>query len=378
MTELNRVLGGGLTRGSVVLLAGDPGVGKSTLLLQLVGQISDQHPKGVLYVSGEESLTQLKQRGNRLGIGGDRLVVLAETNLMEILTHLEKTQPEVLVIDSVQTLFWPELTSIPGSVSQVREVADRLVRFAKARNVTVILVGHVTREGSIAGPMALEHLVDTVLFFEGEKGQSYRILRSTKNRFGPTNEIGVYDMHESGLREVENPSEFFLKDRPEGTPGTVVFPAMEGSRPLLVEVQGLAASSSYGVPLRNAIGFDKNRLTMLLAVLEKRAGMQLSDQDIYVNIVGGIRITETAVDLAVMAAVVSSFVGKRLPLKSIVFGEVGLTGEVRATSQGESRIREAEKLGFGRAILPANNEFEKTRLECHAIQNVNDLIDLIR
>lgn len=376
--ELNRVLGNGVTRGSVALIAGDPGIGKSTLLLQLFGELSKTQGPPLLYVSGEESTRQIRLRSERLGIQGDRILVLAETNLAEILKQLEEVKPEMVVIDSVQTLYWPELESIPGSVSQVKEVADRLVRLAKQRDFTVFLVGHVTKEGSIAGPMALEHLVDTVLYFEGDRGHPYRILRATKNRFGPTDEIAVFDMRDNGLKEVLNPSELFLRDRPKETPGTVVFPAIEGSRPLLVEIQGLATRTSYGVPLRTAIGFDKNRLTMLLAVLEKRAGLRLSGEDVYVNVVGGIRVTEPAADLAVAAAVVSSYLGKVFPNQSVVFGEVGLAGEIRGTSRLETRMKEALKLGFQTAYAPYAPEARTGAFKLLPIRSVGDLVDTLR
>ncbi|MFH1262006.1 MAG: DNA repair protein RadA [Pseudomonadota bacterium] len=376
--ELNRVLGNGLTRGSVALLAGDPGIGKSTLLLQLLGELGRKEGPPLLYVSGEESARQLRLRSERLGIDGSRIFVLAETDLSEILGRIEELKPEIVVIDSVQTLYWPELDSVPGSVSQVKEVADRLIRLAKQRDFTVFLVGHVTKDGSIAGPMALEHLVDTVLYFEGERGQPYRILRAAKNRFGPTDEIAVYDMHEEGLKEVLNPSELFLRDRPIATPGTVVFPAMEGSRPLLVEIQGLATRSSYGVPLRASVGFDKNRLTMLLAVLEKRAGLHLSGEDVYVNVVGGVRITEPAADLAVVAAVVSSFLGKVFPNDSVIFGEVGLAGEIRGTSRFELRMKEALKLGFRSAFAPSTSEARGGSLRLVPVKSVGELVDSLR
>jgi DNA repair protein RadA/Sms len=376
--ELNRVLGNGLTRGSVALLAGDPGIGKSTLLLQLLGELARRKGPPLLYVSGEESARQLRLRSERLGIHEERILVLAETNLSEITARLEELKPEIVVVDSVQTLYWPELDSVPGSVGQVKEVADRLVRLAKARDFTVFLVGHVTKEGSIAGPMALEHLVDTVLHFEGDRGHSYRILRAVKNRFGPTDEIAVYDMHEEGLKEVLNPSELFLRDRPKETPGTVVFPALEGSRPLLVEIQGLATRTSYGVPLRTSVGFDKNRLTMLLAVLEKRAGLQLSGEDVYVNVVGGIRVSEPAADLAVMAAVVSSHLGKVFPNQAVVFGEVGLAGEIRSTSRFEGRVKEALKLGLTTAYAPPFAQGRSGPARLIPIRSVAELVDTLR
>ena len=376
--EVNRVLGGGLTRGSVALLAGDPGIGKSTLLLQIMGTLANVKGKPLLYISGEESARQIKLRAERLGVAHDRLFVLPETNLVDILAHLEKSPFELVVVDSVQTVYWPDLPSVPGSISQVREVADRLIRLAKQKDITVFLVGHVNKEGGIAGPMALEHLVDTVLFFEGERGQPYRILRAMKNRFGPTDEVGVFDMTNEGLREVANPSELFLKHRPKNTPGTAVFPVMEGTRPLLVEVQGLATHTSYGVPLRNAVGFDKNRLTMLLAVLEKRAGLRMETQDVYVNVVGGIRLVEPAADLAVVAAVVSSFLGKIFPTDAVVFGEVGLAGEIRVASRGDARLKEASKLGFAQALVPPGTSDPQKSIRCQTIDSIDTLVDFLR
>ncbi|MFH1016721.1 MAG: DNA repair protein RadA [Pseudomonadota bacterium] len=376
--ELNRVLGGGLTKSSVALLAGDPGIGKSTLLLQVVGQLAKNEKGPFLYISGEESAGQIKVRAKRLNAAHDQLLVLAETNLIEVLSHLEKLQPRVVVVDSVQTLYWPELNSIPGSISQVREVADRLIRFAKSSDTTVFLVGHVNKEGGIAGPMALEHLVDTVLFLEGDRGMPYRILRAIKNRFGATDEIGVFSMTESGMEEVANPSELFLRDRPHDTPGTVVFPAIEGSRPLLVEVQGLTSKAFYGIPLRNSVGFDKNRLTMLLAVLEKRAGVHLYDQDVYVNVVGGLRISEPAIDLAVVTAVLSSFLGKPVPPKTVAFGEIGLAGETRAVTQTDARLKEASKLGFSTAWVPRKPTDVRSDIRPQVIQSVDGLIQLLR
>ncbi len=371
--EMNRVLGGGLTRGSVALLAGQPGIGKSTLLLQLLGRMGGQKERPLLYVSGEESARQIKLRAERLGIPQSRIHILAETNLAEVLAHLNTLAPEITVIDSVQALYWPELSSIPGSISQVREVSDRLVRFAKQSENTVFLVGHVTKEGGIAGPMALEHLVDTVITFEGDRGHPFRILRAFKNRFGPTDEIGVFDMKESGLEEVRNPSALFLENRPMKTPGTVVFPTVEGSRPLLVEIQGLATKSAYGVPLRNAVGFDKNRLTMLLAVLEKRAALSLGGYDVYVNVVGGVRLGDPAADLGVVSAVVSSYLGKVFPNQTVVFGEVGLAGEIRGVSRSHDRLKEAEKLGFRAAVAPASVGSIPTGIAHEPVRSVSEI-----
>lgn len=376
LEELNRVLGGGLTKGSAVLLSGDPGIGKSTLLLQLLGKLAQEKQMKSLYVSGEESAAQLRIRAERLGVLEDSVYVLAETNVERVIDQIHALKPHLVVIDSVQTLYWPEIASIPGSVSQVREVADRLVRLAKESGIPVFLVGHVTKEGGIAGPMTLEHLVDTVLLIEGERTLSFRILRALKNRFGPTDELAVFEMREAGLDEVKNPSELFLRDRPRNSPGTVVFPAMEGSRPLLVEVQGLATKTSYGVPLRACVGFDKNRLTMLLAVLEKRAGLRLSDQDVYVNVVGGMRLSEPAADLAVVSAVVTSLLGKVFDTEAVTFGEVGLAGEIRAVTRSDLRLKEASKLGFTSAVVPPKTVSPGPKLACRAVGSVDRLVDL--
>ncbi len=376
--ELNRVLGGGITQGSVTLVSGSPGIGKSTILLQLFGLLSHITSKPLLYVSGEESAHQIQIRAKRLGVTAPSIYLFSETNLLSILEEMETLQPQVVIIDSIQTLYHPELASIPGSVSQVREVSDRLIRFAKERNITFFIVGHVTKEGGIAGPMVLEHLVDTVLRFEGERSVHYRILRALKNRFGPTDEIGVFEMADDGLAQVTNPSELFLRERPNATTGTVIFPTMEGSRTLLLEVQGLSTNSAYGVPLRNSVGYDKNRLTMLLAVLEKRGGFSLSNQDIYANVVGGIRVGETAADLAILSAVVSSYVGKIFPSQTVIFGEVGLSGEIRSVQHIEARLKEASKLGFQKAITPPIRKLRDTpkNMEIIQIQNIKDLTNL--
>lgn len=374
--ELARVLGGGLVPGAITLLGGDPGVGKSTLLLQFLGRMHEQGSIATtLYVSAEESAQQIKLRAKRLGVQSDGLMVYAETSLPLVLQQIERLRPAIVVIDSVQTVYSPELTSIPGSISQVREVADQLVRIGKQSHTPIFLVGHVTKEGGLAGPKTLEHLVDTVLQFEGERDQTYRILRCHKNRFGPTDEIGVFEMKGEGLEEVANPSALFLRERPADSPGSIVHATLEGSRPLLVEVQGLTSRSSYGVPMRNAVGFDKNRLTMLLAVLEKRAGVDLSAHDVYVNIVGGLRLTEPAADLAVCCAVLSSLHNTRMETGTVVFGEVGLSGEVRTVPQQESRLKEARKLGFGAAYLPPGKQPDRAaEMELHAIRSVSDLL----
>jgi DNA repair protein RadA/Sms len=350
--ELDRVLGGGLVPGSLVLLGGDPGVGKSTLLLQALDGLAQAGP--VLYVSGEESVEQSALRAQRLGVRSKELHVLAETELERILEIAQSGRPRALAVDSVQTVYSSSLGSIPGSVGQVREAAGRLLSFAKQSRVPVILVGHVTKDGSLAGPKTLEHVVDTVLYFEGERSASYRVLRASKNRFGSTNEIGVFEMQPSGLREVENPSALFLAERPLGVPGSVVAAALEGTRPILVEVQALVASA-HGVPRRTTLGADPNRVALLLAVIERRVGVDILGGDVFVNVAGGVRLDEPAADLAIVAALCSSARSKALDPHTLVFGEVGLAGEVRAVAQAELRLAEAERLGFRRCILPEAN-----------------------
>ena len=349
--ELDRVLGGGIVNGSLVLVGGDPGIGKSTLLLQVCKNLVDQKRK-VLYISGEESLGQIKMRAMRIGQFGDTLYLLCETNLNLIKKAIEQMKPEVVVIDSIQTMYQEEVSSAPGSVSQVREATGVLMQIAKGMNVTVFLVGHVTKEGVVAGPRVLEHMVDTVLYFEGDRHAVYRILRGVKNRFGSTNEIGVFEMRTEGLREVKNPSEFMLNGRPENASGSVVACSMEGTRPILMEIQALICQSNLGIPRRTAAGTDYNRVNLLLAVLEKRAGLHLSACDAYINIAGGIKMNEPAVDLGVVMAIVSSYKDKVIDDKTMVFGEIGLSGEVRAVSMAEQRILEAKKLGFKRVIYP--------------------------
>jgi DNA repair protein RadA/Sms len=352
--ELDRVLGGGIVSGSVVLIGGDPGIGKSTLVLQMLKQVSDLRGKA-LYVSGEESPAQIKMRALRLGVKSENLYVLAETQLEEILHAADGLQPQVLVVDSVQTMFTSELPSAPGSVGQVREVSGRLMLYAKRSGVPTFLIGHVTKDGAIAGPRVLEHIVDTVLYFEGDKGHAFRVLRAVKNRFGSTNEIGVFEMKEGGLAEVVNPSEMFLAERPADATGSVVVSSLEGSRPILTELQALVAPSKLAMPRRTCIGVDFNRVSLLLAVLEKRVGMHLMGMDVFVNIVGGLAIDEPAVDLGVIAAVASSFREKPINAQTVVMGEVGLAGEVRAISQAEVRLKDAAKLGFTRCVLPQLN-----------------------
>lgn len=348
--ELDRVLGGGIVPGSMILVGGDPGIGKSTLLLQVCRNLSDT--MSVLYVSGEESLQQIKMRAERIGTFSDNLQLLCETNLERIGQVIERQKPSVVIIDSIQTMYNEEVSSAPGSVSQVRESTGRLMQIAKGMGVTVFIVGHVTKEGVVAGPRVLEHMVDTVLYFEGDRHAAYRILRGVKNRFGSTNEIGVFEMCEEGLREVENPSEFMLNGKPEGASGSVVACSMEGTRPVLLEVQALVCHSSFGIPRRTAAGTDLNRVNLLMAVLEKRAGLSLSNCDAYVNIAGGIRMSEPAIDLGIVMALASSFRDRPIDEKTICFGEVGLSGEVRAVNMAQQRVAEARKLGFTACILP--------------------------
>ena len=350
--ELDRVLGGGIVQGSLVLVGGDPGIGKSTLLLQVCQKLAARQKK-VLYISGEESLKQIKLRANRMGEFADSLFLLCETNLAAIQSVIEKETPDVVVIDSIQTMYNEEVSSAPGSVSQVRESTNVLMQLAKGLNISTFIVGHVTKEGTVAGPRVLEHMVDTVLYFEGDRHASYRILRGVKNRFGSTNEIGVFEMRREGLCEVENPSEFMLSGKPENAAGSVVACAMEGTRPMLMEIQALICRSNFGMPRRTAAGLDYNRVNLLMAVLEKRMGLPLSNYDAYVNIAGGIRMNEPAADLGIVMAIASSYKNKPIAEDTIVFGEVGLSGEVRAVSMPEQRVAEAKKLGFKTCIVPS-------------------------
>ena len=352
--ELNRVLGGGVVPGSVILIGGDPGIGKTTLLLQALASLGTEAQVG-LYASGEESPQQIKMRADRLGIHCSHVLVLATTSLEDLFRVAEDIKPGILVLDSIQTVFTQELTSAPGSVSQVQEVGCRLMWYAKRSQIPVFIIGHVTKEGVIAGPRLLEHIVDTVLYFEGDKGQSYRILRAVKNRFGPTNEIGVFEMRDEGLVEVGNPSEMFLTGRIGQSAGSVVVSSVEGSRPLLVELQALVAETTYPMPKRMAKGVETNRVALLLAVMEKRLGLHFSGHDVYVNVVGGIRIEEPTVDVGIVCAVLSSFREMALDPRLVVMGEVGLGGEVRPVQHAELRIREAMKLGFTRCVVPESN-----------------------
>ena len=349
--ELDRVLGGGIVPGSLLLVGGDPGIGKSTLLLQVCQRLcEDKHQ--VLYISGEESLKQIKLRANRMGEFTEDLLLLCETNLEIVKNVIQKRKPEVVIIDSIQTMYSEEVASAPGSVSQVRESTNVFMQLAKGLGISIFIVGHVTKEGTVAGPRVLEHMVDTVLYSEGDRHASYRILRGVKNRFGSTNEIGVFEMRQNGLVEVENPSEFMLNGKPENASGSVVACSMEGTRPILIEIQALVCSSNFGMPRRTAAGTDYNRVNLLMAVLEKRVGIHLSNYDAYVNIAGGIKMNEPAVDLGIVMAVVSSYKNQPIDEKTIVFGEVGLSGEVRAVNMPEQRVVEAKKLGFTTCIMP--------------------------
>ncbi|PLX78134.1 MAG: DNA repair protein RadA [Desulfuromonas sp.] len=374
--ELDRVLGGGVVPGSLSLIGGDPGIGKSTLLLQVLGKLAGG--KKALYVTAEESDRQVKLRAERLGVSTENLFLLPETSLEAILERVRDLDPDFLVIDSIQTIFTAALESAPGSVSQVRECAGRLMQLAKGEGVTTFLVGHVTKDGAIAGPRMLEHMVDTVLYFEGDGGHPYRILRAVKNRFGSTNEIGVFAMRQTGLEEVPNPSELFLAERPEDAIGSVVVPSLEGSRPILVELQALVSGASFGTPRRTTMGLDHNRASLLVAVLEKKAGLSMLAQDIFLNVAGGVRLDEPAVDLGMLAALASSHLNKKVPAGTVLFGEVGLAGEVRAVSQPEQRIKEAARLGFDRCYLPQGNlkGMEKSgKIELVGVRNISDMLD---
>ena len=352
--EFDRVLGGGIVSGTLVLIGGDPGIGKSTLMLQALYGIAEKDSK-VLYVSGEESIRQMRIRSQRLAAVSSGLLVVSENDIERILLMVASIQPKVLVIDSIQTMFSPELTSAPGSISQVRESTLKLMLMAKKTGTPVFLVGHVTKDGAIAGPRLLEHMVDTVLYFEGDQNHVFRILRAVKNRFGSTNEIGVFEMNENGLNEVDNPSAVFLSERPANAPGSVVTASMEGTRPILVELQALASSSSFGNPRRTILGIDHNRVALLVAVMEKKLGMHLMGHDIFINVAGGVKIDEPGVDMGIVGAVASSFLDRPIRQGTIVLGEIGLTGEVRAISQIETRIAEAKKMGFNRCVLPQSN-----------------------
>ena len=377
MGELDRVLGGGLVTGSVVLIGGDPGIGKSTLLLQVMSTLAAAMPS--LYVTGEESPEQIAMRAQRLGIAGDYVQLLSETSVEQIIATACKEKPRVMVLDSIQTLYTEALQSAPGSVAQVRESAAQLVRFAKQSGTAMFLVGHVTKEGTLAGPRVLEHMVDTVLYFEGDPGDRFRILRAIKNRFGAVNELGVFAMTETGLKEVGNPSAIFLSRHETPVSGSVVMVAWEGTRPMLIEVQALVDQSQFGNPRRVTLGLEQNRLSMLLAVLHRHGGMTLGDQDVFVNVVGGVRVSEPAADLAVLLAVMSSFRDRPLPGDLVVFGEVGLSGELRPVPNGQDRLREAAKHGFVQAIIPAANKPRQAidGLDVTAVSRLSEVLDKI-
>ena len=381
--ELNRVLGGGLVKGSLVLIGGDPGVGKSTLLLQSARFFS-MDGRSVLYVSGEESARQIKLRADRIGVFTKELLFLAETNLSVIEETLLRVRPEIVVIDSIQTMFHEEISSAPGSVSQVRETTGMLLRIAKQENIAILIVGHVTKEGMVAGPKVLEHMVDTVLYFEGDRNASYKILRAVKNRFGSTNEIGVFEMRSEGLMEVENPSEFMLDGRHKDAGGSIVSCSMEGSRPIMIEIQALVCRTNFGYPRRQANGMDYNRVNLLMAVLEKRIGLQMSDCDAYVNLAGGMKLTEPAMDLGICLAIISSFRNRPVDPFLVAFGEVGLSGEVRAVSMANERVKEALKLGFTVCLLPKASmgrvqlkEEDRKKIKLIGVENVRQAMDLI-
>lgn len=374
--ELNRVLGGGIVPGSLVLIGGDPGIGKSTLLLQVSALLSNKSYR-VLYISGEESIRQTKLRAERLGVASKELLIYSETNLELINQTIDEVQPKFVIVDSIQTVHHPEVTSAPGSVSQVRECTAELMRIAKTKGIAIFLVGHVTKEGQIAGPRLLEHMVDTVLYFEGERHHTYRILRSVKNRFGSTNEIAIFEMLQSGLKEVRNPSELFLQERSHGAAGSTIVASMEGTRPILVEVQALVTPTSFNYPKRMATGVDQNRVQLLMAVLEKRMGMLLQAQDAYIKVAGGVKLDEPAIDLAVLMSIVSSYKDQAAKGTDCFVGEVGLTGEVRRVSRIEQRVQEAAKLGFKRVFIPQSNlggwEYPKG-IEVVGVETIKDAL----
>lgn len=371
--ELDRVLGGGLVNGSLILLGGEPGIGKSTLILQICDKIKTDGK--ILYISGEESGEQIKLRADRLGVKKDNLLFLSETNIENIESNILSINPKLVIIDSIQTMFSEEITSAPGSVSQVREITARIMRTCKENSITTILIGHVTKDGNIAGPRVLEHMVDTVLYLEGERYFSYRMLRGVKNRFGSTNEIGMFEMQNEGLVEITDPSKVLISDSGENPAGSVIIATMEGTRPLLVEFQALTTPTVYGLPRRTANGIDYNRLAVLIAVLEKKVGINLGNQDIYLNVVSGLKINEPAIDLGIIAATVSSFKNIPIDKKTVVLGEVGLTGEIRSVNLIEKRIKEAEKLGFKKCIIPESNKKllkESYKLDIIGVSNVNE------
>ncbi|MBI3753624.1 MAG: DNA repair protein RadA [Deltaproteobacteria bacterium] len=377
--ELDRVLGGGIVLGSAVLIGGDPGIGKSTLMLQAMARLAANGER-VLYVSGEESPKQTKIRGERLGVTSENLFIYAENTLERILDSVKKLKPGILIVDSIQTIYTQTLESSPGSVSQVRETSSQLIFNAKGMDMPLFIVGHVTKDGAIAGPRVLEHMVDTVLYFEGERGHQFRILRAVKNRYGSVMEIGVFEMRDKGLLEVVNPSALFLAERPQNASGSVVVSSLEGTRPILVEIQSLICPAIFGIPKRTVVGIDYNRVALLTAVLEKKGGLNIQNHDIFLKVTGGIRLEEPAIDLGIIASLASNFLDKPIPQKTVVFGEVGLAGEVRGISQAEPRINEAEKLGFDRCILPKDNMTKikgRGPLELIGVTSVKEMMDVL-
>lgn len=373
--EFDRVLGGGIVKGSLVLIGGDPGIGKSTLLFQVAGNISDE--KVVLYVSGEESIQQIKLRADRILKEKQRIYLLCETNIEEIERKINDINPNFVIIDSIQTMYTEESQTIPGSISQIRQVTQKLMEISKQKDISIFLIGHVTKEGAIAGPKVLEHMVDTVLYFEGDRTQSFRVLRAVKNRFGATHEIGVFDMEEDGLREIRNPSEFILSNRPKNVPGTAVVSSIQGTRPILMEVQSLICKTSFGVPRRMATGFDYNRFILLLAVMEKRLGINLSQFDAYVNVAGGMKIQEPAADLGIIVSSLSGYFNIPIPEDVCFIGEVGLTGEVRGVSNVDKRISEAQKMGFSQVFIPDMKTKEIKKFENTKITKIRDIKEIV-
>ena len=379
ITELDRVLGGGIVAGSLVLVGGDPGIGKSTLLIQVSSNVANSGKK-VLYISGEESESQIKMRAQRLGINSDNLYIFAENNLSLIEAQLDNIKPDLIILDSIQTVYSPEISSAPGTVSQIKEGTSKFMKISKKMGISTFIVGHVTKEGSLAGPKLLEHMVDTVLYFEGERYNTYRLVRAVKNRFGSTNELGVFEMRDLGLVELENPSKILISEKPKDVAGSVIISTVEGTRPMLLEMQALVSPTSYGIPKRTATGVDYNRVGMLLAVLEKRVGLQIQNQDVYLNIVGGIKINEPSIDLGIVIAIASSFRNVAVDETIAVTGEVGLTGEVRAVSFIEKRIAECKKLGFTKIVIPRNN-YEAVKdtkgIEIWPVDNLRQAINIV-
>lgn len=379
INELDRVLGGGVVKGSLVLVGGDPGIGKSTLLIQVASNVANSGKK-VLYISGEESASQIKMRAQRLGIQSDNLYIFAENNLSIIEAHLESVNPDLIIVDSIQTVFSPEITSAPGTVSQIKEGTSRFMKISKKMGISTFVVGHVTKEGSLAGPKVLEHMVDTVLYFEGERFNTYRLIRAVKNRFGSTNELGVFEMRELGLIELENPSKILIAEKPKDVAGSVIISTVEGTRPMLLELQALVSPTSFGIPKRTATGVDYNRVSLLMAVLEKRVGMQIQNQDVYINVVGGLKVNEPSIDLGIVMSIASSF--RNIPIDGTVAitGEVGLTGEIRAVSFIEKRIAECKKLGFTKIVIPKSN-YEAVKdiknIEICPVDSVRQAINIV-